>query len=212
MNRLDRGTPSGKVRPQFWSYQKNVQGAEVAAGDQSGWRSSLDASLSVWLSRGSMPTIASLEAGFYRIPLPVVLTDSTHGEMRDFELNTVRVRDADGAEGVGYTYTVGRNGAAVDAILRLEIAELLAGADADLIERLWQKMWWELHYGGRGGPVVLAMSAVDIALGDLKAKRAGLPLWNLLGGHDPRVPCYAGGIDLDLPLDELLRQTDDNLG
>ena len=37
------------------------------------------------------------------------------------------------------------------------------------------------------------------------------PLWRLLGGHDPRVPAYAGGIDLDFPLDRLLRQTDDNL-
>jgi L-alanine-DL-glutamate epimerase-like enolase superfamily enzyme len=45
----------------------------------------------------------------------------------------------------------------------------------------------------------------------LKAKRAQLPLWKLLGGHDPRVPCYAGGIDLELPLDDLLRQTDYNL-
>jgi hypothetical protein len=46
-----------------------------------------------------MPQIASVEPGFYRVPLPQVLTDSTHGEMRAFELNTVRVRDADGAEG-----------------------------------------------------------------------------------------------------------------
>jgi L-alanine-DL-glutamate epimerase-like enolase superfamily enzyme len=36
-------------------------------------------------------------------------------------------------------------------------------------------------------------------------------LWNLLGGYDPKVPAYAGGIDLDLPLEALLRQTDDNL-
>jgi L-alanine-DL-glutamate epimerase-like enolase superfamily enzyme len=42
------------------------------------------------------------------------------------------------------------------------------------------------------------MSAFDMALWDLKAKRARLPLWNLLGGFDARVPCYAGGIDLDL--------------
>lgn len=158
-----------------------------------------------------MPLIASVEPGFYRVPLPVVLTDSTHGAMDAFELNTVRIRDADGAEGVGYTYTVGCNGAAVDAVLVREIGGLAVGQDADLIEQLWQRLWWGLHYGGRGGPTVLALSAFDMALWDLKARRAGLPLWRLLGGFDPRVPCYAGGIDLDLPLDALLRQTDDNL-
>ena len=72
-------------------------------------------------------------------------------------------------------------------------------------------MWWHLHYGGRGGSVSLAVSACDIALWDLKAQRFGTPLWRLLGGFDPAVPCYAGGIDLDFPLDALLRQTDDNL-
>ena len=159
-----------------------------------------------------MAAIQSIEPGFYRIPLPVVLTDSTHGEMSAFELNTVRVHDREGAEGVGYTYTVGRNGGAIDAVLRRELAEIMAGEQADEIERLWLKAWWALHYGGRGGPTVLAISAFDMALWDLKARRAGLPLWNFLGGFDPKVPCYAGGIDLDLPLDKLLRQTDDNLG
>lgn len=157
-----------------------------------------------------MPTIRAVEPGFYRIPLPQVLTDSTHGAMQAFELVTVRVRDAEGAEGVGYTYTVGRNGAAVHAVLAREIAELAAGAEAARIAALWHKLWWALHYGGRGGPTVLALSAFDMALWDLKARRAKLPLWSLLGGYDPDVPVYAGGIDLDLPLDALLRQTDDN--
>ena len=158
-----------------------------------------------------MPNLASIRCGFYRIPLPVMLSDSTHGEMRAFELNTVRLTDAEGAEGVGYTYTAGRNGAAVHAILEHEITELFGGEEADEIERIWRKAWWALHYGGRGGPTVLAISAFDMALWDLKAKRARLPLWNLLGGFDARVPCYAGGIDLDLALDKLLRQTEDNL-
>ncbi len=158
-----------------------------------------------------MPKIASIEPGFYRIPLPEVLTDSMHGEMRAFELNTVRIRDADGAEGVGYTFTVGRNGAAIDAVLAREFTEIMADEEADHIERLWQKAWWATHYGGRGGPTVLALSAFDMALWDLKSKRAGLPLWNYLGGFDPKVPCYAGGIDLELPLDKLLAQTDGNL-
>ena len=158
-----------------------------------------------------MPAIAELRSDLYRIPLPEVLTDSMHGAMRAFELVTARVRDADRVEGVGYTFTVGRNGGAVDSVLTREMTELMAGEDADTIERLWLKAWWALHYGGRGGPTVLALSAFDMALWDLKARRANLPLWRLLGGFDPRVPCYAGGIDLDLPLDDLLRQTDGNL-
>lgn len=158
-----------------------------------------------------MSTITSFEPGLYRVPLPTVLTDSTHGQMRAFELCTLRVRDADGAEGLGYTFTVGRNGGAIHDILAREVPEILDGEDADLIERLWQKLWWALHYGGRGGPTVLAISAADMALWDLKARRVGTALWRLLGGHDPKVPCYAGGIDLDLPLDDLLRQTDGNL-
>jgi L-alanine-DL-glutamate epimerase-like enolase superfamily enzyme len=158
-----------------------------------------------------MATIRDIETGFYRIPLPSTLTDSMHGIMRDFELVTARVRDGDGAEGVGYTFTVGRNGGAIADILAREIPEIVAQADADHIEALWMKVWWALHYGGRGGPSVLAQSAFDMALWDLKARRAGQPLWKLLGGFDPRVPCYAGGIDLELPLPDLLRQTDGNL-
>jgi L-alanine-DL-glutamate epimerase-like enolase superfamily enzyme len=133
--------------------------------------------------------------------------------MKAFELIAVRVRDSDGAEGVGYTYTVGRNGGAVADILRREIAEVVADAEADDTESIWQRLWWVLHYGGRGGPSVLAISAFDIALWDLKARRATLPLWRLLGGFDHRVPCYicAGGIDLELSVEALLRQTDENL-
>lgn len=158
-----------------------------------------------------MATLTGFDAGHFRIPLPVPLSDSTHGEMLAFELNTIVLRDAEGVEGVGYTYTCGRNGGAIHSILAHEIPQIAKDADADRIEHLWQLLWWALHYGGRGGPTVLAISAFDMALWDLKARKLGQPLWKLLGGHDPRVPCYAGGIDLDLPLDALLRQTDDNL-
>jgi L-alanine-DL-glutamate epimerase-like enolase superfamily enzyme len=155
-------------------------------------------------------TIRDVRADHYRIPLPVALSDSTHGTIRGFELVTVRVRDADGGEGVGYTYTVGTGGAAIHALIARDLAPLLAGHDPGRIEELWQTMWWALHYGGRGGAQVLAISAVDIALWDLRARRQETALWRLLGGFDPRVPCYAGGIDLDFSLDALLRQTDDN--
>ncbi|TVQ33996.1 MAG: mandelate racemase/muconate lactonizing enzyme family protein [Geminicoccaceae bacterium] len=158
-----------------------------------------------------MAQIIAVSPGLYRIPLPTVLSDSTHGEIRAFELVTCRVRDADGAEGVGYTFTVGRNGGAAYATLAQEFGELAVGHDADRIEWLWQQLWWATHYGGRGGPTVLALSAFDMALWDLKGKRLGQPLWQLLGGHDNKVSCYAGGIDLDLSVDALLAQTAGNL-
>src|SRR5438105_487499 len=155
--------------------------------------------------------IKDIRADHYRIPLPIALSDSTHGTIRAFELITVRVRDAEGAEGMGYTYTVGTGGGAVHALLVRDLAPLLAGREAERIEAIWQAMWWALHYGGRGGAQVLAISAVDIALWDLRARRQGAPLWRVLGGFDPHVPCYAGGIDLDFTLDALLKQTDENL-
>jgi len=155
--------------------------------------------------------IRHVQADHYLILLPTVLSDSTHGAIRGFELLTVRLYDADGAVGVGYTYTVGTGGAAVHALLARDLPPVLAGREAERIEDLWQAMWWALHYGGRGGAQALAISAVDIALWDLRTRRQGMPLWRALGGFDPRVPCYAGGIDLDLSVDALLRQTDDNL-
>jgi L-alanine-DL-glutamate epimerase-like enolase superfamily enzyme len=158
-----------------------------------------------------MATIADIQTDHYLIKLPVVLSDSTHGQIAHFELLTVRLRDSDGREGSGYTYTVGANGAAVHATIQRDLAPRLTGERPDLIEALWQKMWWALHYGGRGGAASLAISAVDIALWDLKARSFRVPLWTLLGGHDPKVPCYAGGIDLDFSLDKLLAQTNDNL-
>ena len=95
--------------------------------------------------------IREVAASHYSIPLPIALSDSTHGTIKGFELITARLRDAEGAEGTGYTYTVGAGGAAVHALVARDLAPLLAGRDADLIESHWQAMWWALHYGGRGG-------------------------------------------------------------
>jgi L-alanine-DL-glutamate epimerase-like enolase superfamily enzyme len=156
-------------------------------------------------------TVAGIEVAQYRIPLPVVLSDSTHGEIAHFELVTVRLRTDDGSEGLGYTYTVGVGATAIRALLG-DLVPLVHGEDVDRIERIWQRLWWGCHYVGRGGLAAFAIAAIDIALWDLRARRRGLPLWKLLGGHDPRVPAYAGGIDLQFPLDRLLRQTDKSLG
>ncbi len=156
-------------------------------------------------------TIAAVRADRFSIPLPEVLSDSTHGEMSLFELVTVRIRDQDGVEGVGYTYTVGTSANAILSLVSDDLGPLLIGTDAGRIEEIWQRMWWHLHYAGRGGPASFAISAIDIALWDLKAKRVEQPLWRLLGGHDANVIAYAGGIDLFFPLDKLLAQTQANL-
>ena len=158
-----------------------------------------------------MANITGLDTRYFRIPLEVPLSAAVHGVVENFELSIVRVRDSDGAEGIGYTYTGGRNGAAVTAVLKQDIPTLVIGEDADLTEKIWNKVWWGLHYGGRGGPSVLALSALDIALWDLKAKRAEQPLWRFLGGYDSKVPCYVGGMDLNLDADQLIRQTEANL-
>jgi L-alanine-DL-glutamate epimerase-like enolase superfamily enzyme len=76
-----------------------------------------------------MTTIAFVGVDHYRIPLPVVLSDSTHGDIAEFELVTVRVRDALGIEGLGYTYTVGRGGAAVAVLIRDDLSPVLAGRE-----------------------------------------------------------------------------------
>src|SRR5919198_1903362 len=130
--------------------------------------------------------IRHVQADHYLIPLPTVLSDSTHGSIRGFELVTVRLRDDDGAEGVGYTYTVGTGGAAVHALIARDLTPLLIGRDPERIEEIWQAMWWALHYGGRGGAQALAISAVDIALWDPRARRPGRPPWGVAGGIHPR--------------------------
>src|ERR1700759_3248712 len=119
-----------------------------------------------------MARIRNIETGHYRIPLTVTLSDSTHGQIAAFELITVRLRDTDGAEGVGYTYPVGRNGGAVADILRREAPDLIEGLEADDTEAVWHRVWWGLHYGGRGGPAVLGPPAGETAPWGTRARRA----------------------------------------
>ncbi len=156
--------------------------------------------------------IARIMADRYVIQLPEVVSDSTHGDQPSFELITVRLTDSDGGEGVGYTYTGGFGGRAILSLLRDELVPHLVGKNETDIEGLWMAMWWRLIFVGRGGAVSFAIAAIDTALWDLRARKAGLPLWRLLGGTNPHVRIYAGGIDLMYPLDKLLRQTEGNLG
>lgn len=163
-----------------------------------------------------MPRITSVQADCFRIPLPIPVSDSTHGTIATFQLITARLRDDDGAEGLGYTFTVGQGGLAINSLLRHELTDLLVGENTPEIEDFWRRMWWHLHWIGRGGTASFAMAAVDIALWDLEARRAGLPLWKHLRTSvdwltpldtPPVVRPYAGGIDLEYPLEQLLEQT-----
>ena len=155
--------------------------------------------------------IEGVETKHYLLPLTHPMTDAFHGVMTDFEVVLVRLQTDCGLVGHGYTYTIGCGGAAIRSLIEMDLKPALFGADACCIEDIWERMWWRLHYIGRGGLVSFAMSAVDIALWDLKGKRESLPLWKLLGGFSGDARAYAGGIDLQLEPEELVEQTRCNL-
>jgi L-alanine-DL-glutamate epimerase-like enolase superfamily enzyme len=155
--------------------------------------------------------IKGLETRHYRIPLRTAMTDAVHGEMTHFEVVMVRLETDQECEGWGYTYTIGHGGVALQSLIERELKPILIGADPRCIEQLWERMWWHLHYIGRGGLPVFAIAAVDIALWDLKGHKESEPLWRLLGGYSGTAKAYAGGIDLHLDMDGLLKQTQANL-
>ncbi len=156
-------------------------------------------------------SITNIKTEHYSVPLPVVLSDSMHGDMASFELMTVRMENSNGMEGLGYTYTLGAGAKGIHSVMRDDMTPFLLGSDETRIEQIWKSLWWKLHYAGRGGLAIHALSAVDIALWDLMGKQVGMPLWRLLGGADPKIKAYAGGIDLMFTVEELLAQTEKNL-
>jgi L-alanine-DL-glutamate epimerase-like enolase superfamily enzyme len=156
-------------------------------------------------------TIKQVDARLFRVPLPEVMTDAKHGAHTHFELVTTTIRLADGSEGTGYTYTGGRGGRAILAIVEHELAPWLIGRDARDIDDLYDGMLWHIHYVGRGGITAFAVSALDIALWDLRGKREGRPLWQLAGGAGSRAKVYRGGIDLNFDLERLLANVESYL-
>ena len=155
--------------------------------------------------------ITAVETVCYRIPLPRVLSDAMQGRIPDFQLVTVRLRDDAGVEGLGYTYTVGRGGTAIREMIAADLRPLLLEDPGESIVATWDRMWKRLHYVGRGGIASFAIAAVDTALWDLQAKSSNQPLLQLLGATDRRVPVYAGGINLEYPLPDLLEETQASL-
>lgn len=124
--------------------------------------------------------------------------------MTEIALLFAEVQTAGGHEGLGLSYAK-RAGGPGQYAHACEVAPALLGEDANDIARLWNKLCWAGASVGRSGLATQAIGAFDVALYDLKARRAGLPLARLLGGFRDSVRCYntSGGF-LHTPLDQLL--------
>lgn len=151
-----------------------------------------------------MSQIISIDVQLFDVPLKEVLSDAKHGDHTHFELITAVIRLSDGSTGTGYTYTGGKGGRAIAAMIDHDLAPFLIGKDGADIEALYDAMQWHVHYVGRGGIASFAISAVDIALWDLRGKASSQSLVQMAGGASNRCKAYAGGIDLNFALPKLL--------
>jgi L-alanine-DL-glutamate epimerase-like enolase superfamily enzyme len=124
-----------------------------------------------------------------RVPLsrPIVM-----GEIR-FEYReyvVVEIVTQDGVRGIGYGMT--RN-SPVQAVIDRTLRPMLIGSEATMTEEVWERLYYRNLPMGQRGIFMRALSVVDIALWDIKAKTAGMPLWKLLGGFRERVPAMVAG-------------------
>jgi len=106
------------------------------------------------------------------------------------ETPIVRITCDDGAQGVGYSYTIGTGGSSVMALLRDHLAPGLIGRDAADVEALWKDLFFHTHATAVGAITSLALAAIDTALWDIRSRRASLPLWQAAGGAQRKVPVY----------------------
>ncbi len=147
------------------------------------------------------------------VPLATPVSDAKvlTGRQRPLDRVAVllgEVATADGLRGLGFSHAKRAGGPALFAHAG-ELAPDLLGEDANDIARLWEKLQWAGASVGRGGLAVQAIAAFDVALWDLKARRAGLPLSKLLGPYRDAVRCYntSGGF-LSTPLSEVLHNAE----
>lgn len=139
------------------------------------------------------------------------IADSVHSITHWGAVGAIVHTDAD-LSGYGYTGTLAH--LPTDRLVRDCIAEsygpLLTGEDPRQVRHLWQKLYDHpgIHWVGRAGITQMALSAVDVALWDIKAKAAEMPLWRLLGGSEAkRVEAYnTDGGWLSLSVDQLVQQ------
>lgn len=106
------------------------------------------------------------------------------------ETPIVRITDADGVTGTGYSYTIGTGGPSVMALLEKTLLPAIIGRDAYDIEQIWRDLSFLTHATTVGAITSIALAAIDTALWDLKAVKLGLPLHLLAGGAQSDIPLY----------------------
>ncbi|HXD29250.1 MAG TPA: mandelate racemase, partial [Arthrobacter sp.] len=131
--------------------------------------------------------VTGVSAAVYTIPTDAPEADGTTS-WSSTTMVLVRVR-ADGQEGLGWTY----GPAACASVVRETLADCVLGREAMDIAGCFASMLAAVRNQGAAGVCGYAISAVDIALWDLKAKLLGLPLHRLLGAVRQDVPVYGSG-------------------
>jgi L-alanine-DL-glutamate epimerase-like enolase superfamily enzyme len=138
-------------------------------------------------------SITHLTAKAVAIPLKRKTWMSTRA-LTERQFLLVWLSDDDGVTGMGYSYAGTVGGQLLADTVRDVLSAIVLGSDADDIPGLWRRMYQESILIGRRGAVLRAMSAVDIALWDLRARRCGVSLARLLGGSTARpLAAYASG-------------------
>src|SRR6266851_1070685 len=149
--------------------------------------------------------IEQVKTNVVRLPVEEPLADAPPfpGMMRDFV--TVQVLTDGGIEGIGLTGFGGKLMRALRAAVE-DFGELVKGEDPLRAEHVMGKLRAASAPCGPGGIAALALTAIDVALWDVRGKALGLPLARLLGGLRDRVPAYASGALMRTsPLDKLER-------
>jgi L-alanine-DL-glutamate epimerase-like enolase superfamily enzyme len=136
-----------------------------------------------------MATITRVELCTVDLKPKVKRTDARQSFVSQ-ETPIVRITDSDGAQGVGYSYTIGTGGHAVLAMLERTFAPALIGKDPSRLDGNWHDLLALTHATAVGAITSLALAAVDTALWDLACKKAGLPHWKAAGGVRDSVPLY----------------------
>jgi L-alanine-DL-glutamate epimerase-like enolase superfamily enzyme len=135
---------------------------------------------------GMSVRVAGLDAVLLR--MPTTTTWAAHG-VTQLEVVHVTVADGEGETGTGFTFSISGGAAAMAALVGELIRDAVVGTELERWDRRWHELWDRTHRLGRG-VALPALSAVDIAVWDLRARRAELPLYRLLGAYRDEVPAY----------------------